>query len=281
MKKSQHNMSAPGWYTEKDPPDPTKDAPTSLTIEIDGKQETVTAEDVLNLRAQQASATQKTQTVAAIIQAAEKFGLSPEEYVAQADGAFGVMGNLIDGGVIDNTGNVIKPKAPDVIGPTLRTVAPAAPGVSKTEERLANLEEVIKSIPGELQTLRQDQTYVIRQDLQRQIQAKHPELTDDDVSRVFGTAMNDPEKASVWQHAENFSKAKTTSVAEQRKQFAEEFGINIEQHDENLLRQKSPEGAAAHVIKGKKLSFNVSNKDKDAITPLTAMKEHLSQVNRQ
>lgn len=278
MRKSQLKMSAPGWYAEKEP---TKDAPASLTIEVDGKQEVVTADDVLNLRAQQASATQKTQTVAAIIQAAEKFGLSPEEYVAQADGAFGVMGNLIDGGVIDNTGNLVKQKALDVKDTDNKFAASAAQPGNKTEERLAKLETLLQSIPGEIQTLRQDQTYVIRQDLQRQIQGKHPELTDDDVSRVFGTAMNDPKKASVWQHAEDFAKQKTTSVADQRKQFAEEFGINLEQHDENLLRQKSPDGAAAHIVKGKKLSFNVTSKDKDAITPLTAMREHLSQVNRQ
>lgn len=270
MKKSQLRMSAPGWYAEKEPAS-TKDAPAALTIEIDGKQETVTAEDVLNLKAQQAGATQKTQMVAAILQASEKFGMTPEEYVEQAEGAFGVMGNLISDGVIDNTGNLVKKTAPDVKPP----VIPPAQAPTGLEQRLDKLEKVLASIPGEFESLKQDQTYMIRTDLQRQIQGKHPELNEDDVSRVFGIAMNDPKKGSVWQHAEAFVNQKTAMKADDRKKFAEEFGINLEQHDENKLRQASPEGAAAAIIKGKKIKFR-PNKGEDAVSPMQAAKEFFS-----
>jgi len=245
----------------------------AIIVEIDGKQETFTADDVVNLKAQQAAATQKTQSVAAINAAAEKFGMSPEDYVAQAEGAFGVMGNLIDAGMIDNTGNVIEKKAPDVKLPDQNlNLQKTEPNV--LEQRLEKLENILSSIPGEFETLKQDQTYMIRNDLQRQVQGKHPELNDDDVSRIFGTAMNDPKKGSVWQHAEEYVTKKTALRVEDRKNFAEEFGINLEQHDENKLRQASPEGAAAMVVKGKKLSFRGG---KDSVSPIQATKEFMIQ----
>ena len=273
MKKMKSNMimSAPGWYAEEKPPE----KPVSLTIEIDGKEETVTAEDVVNLRAQQASATQKTQQVAAVIQAAEKFGMSPEDYVAQAEGAFGVMGTLMQDGVIDNTGQLLTKKVLDVKPDGIPPVIKPPEAQAELEERLENLEKVLKTIPGEFEALRQDQTYVIRADLQRQIQGKHPELNDDDVSRVFGTAMNDSQKRTVWQHAEELVVAKTALKADDRKKFAEEFGINLEQFDENALRQKSPGGAASHIIKGKKLAFR--GKGEDAVTPMQAAKSFFEQ----
>lgn len=274
MKSKQHKMSAPGWYAEKEP---TKDAPTEITIEIDGKPETLTAEDVVNLKAQQASATQKTQSVAAITQAAEKFGMTPEEYVAQAEGAFGVMGNLIDDGTIDNTGAKIVKTAPIV--PADDKSFNLQPAPSKVEERVEKLEKLLSSIPGEFESLRQDQTHILRSDLQRQVQSKHPELNDDDVSRIFATAMNDPKKENVWQHAEKFVVKKTALRADDREKFATEFGIDLKQHDENKLRQASPEGAAAHIVKGKKLSFKRDSKDADSVSPMQAAKEFM--LNRQ
>ena len=269
--QKQHRVSAPGWYAEEEP---TKDAPTEMTVEIDGEQVTVTAEDVVNLKAQQASATQKTQTVAAIQQAADKFGLSPEEYVAQADGAFGVMGDLISQKVIDNSGKLIEKKEPE-IKPDDKLLFQQAAVPSKLEERMENIEKIIGSIPGEIEGIKQDQTYIIRGDLQRQIQVKHPELNNDDISQIFGIAMNDAKKGDIWQHAEDFVGKKTAMKADDRTKFAEEFGINLEQHDENKLRQASPDGGAALVIKGKKLTFS-RTKDKDSLTPMQAMKEFMT-----
>jgi hypothetical protein len=256
---------------------PNKNEPAVITVEIDGQQVTKSAEDVQNLIAQQASATQKTQSVAAVLQTAEKYGLSPEDLVQQADGAFAVMSDLIDKGIIDNKGAIIEKKAGDV-DPPAGDPPPAQGTLPKDEtglvKRLDLIEKSLAMLPGRLDTIERDQTHMIRMDLQRSIQAKHSNLSDDDVTKLFSTAMGDKSK-TIWQHAESLSETKNAGVADLRKQHAEEFGINLDEFDANKLNEKDAEGGAAAVFKGKKFSFK---KGEESVSPRQATMEFFKNV---
>lgn len=255
--------------------DANKDAPASITIEIDGQQVTKSAEDIKNLIAQQASATQKTQSVAAVLQTAEKYGLSPEDLVQQADGAFAVMSDLIERGIIDNKGAIIAKKA-DHAAP----VIPKDPAIPKDQTgmgtRLDLIEKSLAMLPGRLDTIERDQTHMIRMDLQRNIQAKHVNLSDDDISKLFSTAMNDRSK-TIWQHAESLSGTKNAGVADLRKQHAAEFGINLDDFDANKLNEKDAGGGAGAIFKGKKFSFK---KTDESVSPRQATMEFFKNVNK-
>ena len=256
--------------------DPNASKPASITIDVDGVPVTKSAEDVQNLIAQQASATQKSQSVAAVLQTAEKYGLSPEDLVQQADGAFAVMSDLIDKGIIDNKGAIIEKK----VDPAT-TVIPKDPVIPKDQtglgSRLDLIEKSLAMLPGRLDTIERDQTHMIRMDLQRSIQAKHSNLSDDDVSKLFGTAMNDKSK-TIWQHAEGLSETKSAGVADLRKQHAKEFGVNLDDFDANKLIEKDAEGGAGAVFKGKKFSFK---KGEESVSPRQATKEFFKNVHKQ
>ncbi len=251
------------------------DAPASITVDIDGQQVTKSAEDVQNLIAQQASATQKTQQVAAILQQAEKYGLSPEDLAEQTDGAFAVMSDLIDKGVIDNKGARIEKKAdsaePTPPDPNLAALPKDQTGLVK---RLELIEQSLAMLPDRLDVIERDQTHMIRMDVQRSIQAKHSNLSDDDVTKLFSTAINDKSK-TVWQHAESLSEMKSAGVADLRKQHAAEFGVNLDEFDANKLIEKDAEGGASAVFKGKKFSFK---KGDDSVSPRKATMEFFKNV---
>lgn len=254
------------------------DTPANITIEIDGEKVTKSAEDVTNLIAQQASATQKTQQVASVLQAAEKYGLSPEDLVQQADGAFAVMSDLIDKGLIDNTGKIIEkkvePGTPPVIDP-LKPVLPADDtGLVK---RMETIEKSLALLPDRLGAIERDQTHMIRMDLTDKIKTQHTNLTDDDVTKLFSIAMNDKTK-TIWQHAEGLSNVKKSSVADLRKAHAEEFGVDIDKFDANKLNEKDADGGAGVLFKGKKFSFKKG--EKDSISPKQATKEYFSNLDK-
>jgi hypothetical protein len=258
-------------------PNATKNTPASITVDIDGQPVTKSAEDIQNLIAQQASATQKTQQVAAILQTAEKYGLSPEDLVQQADGAFAVMSDLIEKGIIDNKGTIITkkadPAAPIQADPNLASLPRDQTGLAT---RLELIEKSLAMLPGRLDTIERDQTHMIRMDLQRSIQAKHSNLSDDDISKLFSTAMGDRSK-TIWQHAEGLSKTRSAGAADLRKQHAAEFGIDLDEFDANKLNEKDAEGGAGAVFKGKKFSFK---KGDESVSPRQATMEFFKNVNK-
>ena len=84
-------------------------------IEVEGKK--YTADDIKNIRAQQASATQKTQEVAAIKKMVESLGMSVDQFVPEAQRVFESTANLVRDGIITEDlqpvrRNVPKPDIP-------------------------------------------------------------------------------------------------------------------------------------------------------------------------
>ena len=261
-------------------------------IEVDGRSYSV--EDVQNLVKQGTSATEKTKEVAAIKAAAEKYGVDVDTYLGQAEGAFGVMSQLITDKVIDEKGNIIKvevkkPADGGSEGETdlekLFNLSGGEQGNLKGADKVAAI--VAKALGPQLEEMKKlgdrvaavDKTQgdMIRLNLEEKVTGKFPNLRPSDVSQVFGSAMNDRSK-SLWEHAEIASKAKASDLSVLREEHAKEFGVNLEKFDENKLKEQEAGGGAGVLFKGKKFSFNAKHGDKDTISPAKAAAEYIESL---
>lgn len=242
-----------------------------IVIELEGGEKKVLkSEDVKNLLAQQASVTQKAQKIAAIEDAAKKYGLEPEDYVGHAEGAFASVTKLMELGLIDEKGEPIERK--EVTKPANVLVTPVSKTKDSSDDPVVKaLEQINQRIKG----IEEDQTRMMRISLGKDIRAKFDNLSDEDVSKVLGTAMNDPKK-SVWQHAEDASNAKKVGEGELEKAFAKKYGINLEEWNANKIREQTADGGASALVAGKKISFRKPSKGgENVVTPKEAMKEFL------
>ena len=262
-------------------------------IEVEGK--SYSAEDVQNLVKMQASATQTMQEVAEIKAAAEKYGVDVETYLGQAEGAFGVMSQLIADKVIDEKGNVVKaepvkkvePKQDEEVDldklfnlPAGEGKAPA--GIDKiaaiVAKALGPQLESIEELGKRVAAVDKTQGDMIRLNLEEKVTTKFPNLKPNDISQVFGAAMQDRSK-SLWEHAEAASKAKASSVSSLREEHAKEFGIDLSKFDENKLKEQKAGGGAGVLFEGKKFSFNPKKGDKDTVTPAKAAAEYIESIS--
>lgn len=246
------------------PPEGNSDpgsAPQTLTLEIDGEAKTFSAEDVTNLVAQQASATQASQQASAAIKVAEQFGVPVEDLMTEAKNSFAVVQRLLDEGVIDTNGKVLvqAPAAP---------VAPAAPASpapaaqlpmspSQTGE-LKTLDVVmtaINDIKGKMTKLEDNDNHLFRLRLETDLSAKHPELSPRHVSEVIARATHDPQRRPVWEHAKAMVEEIGQYESSNREKYAKEFGVDLGKFDANRLEEKSPDGGAGALLGKRKLSF--------------------------
>ena len=238
-------------------------------------------DDVTNLLAQTATLTKKGESVQKVIDVCARYDMEPGDYADQSMSAFSTINNLIQEGVIDAEGNIVKPepKAKDPEDDLLNlepkakpaakpastadaTILKAIEGVNKTQTDMAETVKRLESI----------QTSMIHDSYRDKITAKFPALSDKDADHVLAVAMQDTKK-DVWGHAEDVVAAKAASTVAMNKAYCEEHGLNYEElerqkADENELEEQSAEGGAAAMHKGKKFRFNP--KGDDEMTPLKA-----------
>jgi len=261
-------------------------------IQVDGKDYSV--EDVQNIIKQGASATQKAQEVAGVIAAAEKYGVDPETYIAQAEGAFGVMSQLIADKVIDEKGNILKVKVQEPKDDELggdddfmklfnlpagdtKSLAGADKIAAIVTKALGSQFDEIKKLGERVTAVDKTQGDMIRLNLQEKVMAKFPVLKPSDVSQAFGSAMNDRSK-SLWEHAEVLANVKAAELTSLRTTHAKEFGIDITKFDENKLKEQEAGGGAGVIFKGKKFSFDAKEGDENAVSPRKAATEYIESI---
>lgn len=256
--------------------------------------QTYTTEQVAGLVAEQASVTQKSQELADILTVAERYGVDAPTLMQQAEGAFGVVSDLIGKGLIDEKGQVIEKLPPDPLpgspnpgtefmqsqlksGSGLPPASPPASAMSpEYVSQLINKAMTDKMAPvtKALEGIDQTQTNMIRAQLGKEIRDEYPILDASDVSRVFADAMQDSNK-DLYDHAKAAAERKTEETKELRTKFASEFGVDLNEFDENALWEKGPGGGAAVVYKGKKMSFK---KGEGAVTPRQATEKYFKSM---
>ena len=134
--------------------------------------------------------------------------------------------------------------------------------------------DAMKALTEKVTAVDKTQGDMIRINLEEKVMGKFPNLKPNDVSQVFGKAMDDRSK-SLWDHAEAASKAKASNISALREEHAKEFGVNLEKFDENKLKEQGAEGGAGALFKGKKFSFDPKKEDADAVSPRQAAMEFI------
>lgn len=243
-----------------------------------------TPSDVENLLSDVSKAAQKQEQLSGVLATCEKYGITPEDFVQNAEGAFAALNSLIKEGVVDEHGN---PKAKE---PPKKEEKSDEGGLDKDLDegggkkppgKDAAVMKALDGIKGDLDKrlagIEETQTGLIKQNFQDRLMRKHDGLTLDDTEAIFATAMNDRTK-TLWQHAEDYMGGKKLKDAELRKKYATEFGVNLEEFDANKLDEADGKGGAAIIAEGKKFSFK--KKGDKFVSPLKASQEYMDRLSR-
>jgi hypothetical protein len=243
-----------------------------ITVEVDGESKSFSSDDIQNLVSQQAAATQKTQQVSVVLKACNKFDMNPEVFVGQAEGAFDVIANLIDAGVVDEQGNIIKKEVEQKkVNTSFSNTNHNGNNVSSEDKMLGVINKVLKPLTEKFEALERDQMQLTRLRVNDTISGKFDNLDERDMSEIFATAGADKTK-TLMQHAESISKKKGDNLLEQKKALAKELGVDYDEFTANALREQGSDGGAAGLFKDKKISFK---KGKDSLSPKAAMADFL------
>ena len=232
----------------------------------------------------------KMEEVKEIMAFCEENKVSPDVFLGHAKGALSTLAELVEAGVISDEGEIVKPKEKDKDKDggddwlkSLSSVGDEEKGKLKGADKAIAL--ALESIGGNLgnlekrlQKTEQMQHDFLRLNLQEKVLEKFPGLDEDDVSRVFGIAANDPLKKGLFEHAKIFEERKKVAMGNLRKEHAKEFGIDLEKFDENKLNEQDSKGGAATLFKGKKFSFK---KGEGNVSPKKAMMEFFRKQNQE
>lgn len=250
------------------------------------------AEDVANLVANVSTSTEKAQKVSQILDACAKYEMEPEEFLQQAIGGFTVINGLIQEGVIDTQGNLVKKevKKEEKKGnlDDLFNLDGKSQKAPVGEEKIAAivakvLQPFTETLNKGLGDVKDIQTSMIRNEYQKDIISKFPNLDAEDVSKVFGIAMQDRSK-DIWAVAEAASKNKVEKLEALNKEFAKSHGLDydklIAEQDENKLNEQDAKGGAASLAKDRKITFRHQKQgEKGFVTPLELTKEYFRNVD--
>jgi len=262
--------------------DPGKDG-AAEKIKVGDKEYSTT--DVENLVSQVSSMTAGSQQLAQVKDFCDKYNLDTEGLLVNAEGAFGLVNDLMKGGIIDAEGNVLVKKGgeppPDDLMFQKKKDDITPPDKTKVDDivakALSSVSEKIDAQNKRMDDIIEVQTGMIRSKFEDGLKAKFPALDDEDVSKVFSIAMRDKTK-TLWQHAETVANTKADKIAELRKAHAKEFGVDIEKFDENKLNEADGKGGGIASHKGKKFSFMKTGEG--FVTPLQATQDYFKQVDK-
>jgi len=250
-----------------------------------------TANDVQSMLAAQAEATRVMQQFAEVQKAASRYGVSPVDFVRQAEGSFAAVSDLIDKKVIDEQGNLLLngAKGSDeddelmtLLGlgekstPAGQAPPPGEPSdAGKTKALLRALQEVRGStgqLAREVEQLKRDNAALLRYNLATKLQGAFPGLAEDDVNLVLERARGDKTK-SLADHAKELLGRRAVIEAKAKEDLAKQLGIeNLDAHLNSLKQQK--EGGVGAMFQGKKMSFKP--KDGNAVHPRDAANAFLA-----
>lgn len=256
-------------------------------IEIDGKK--YGAEEVKQLVGQVGTATQNNQIAARLKEIANKYGVDPTNYLAQAEGALGVISELIDKGVINEKGEIVQssnkssdadkkssdPSLDDLFGQPDEISGKKASSVEEIINKA--LKPQIEGLAAKMDQLAEIQAGMIREDYGRKIKNAFPNLDDEDISRVFAAYQND-RAVGLMDHAKKVSEKKEAYLNQLKKQYAEKWGVDLEKvesKNENEVKDAA-KGGAGVLFKGKKFSMRESGEG--VISPKAAAKEYFAKV---
>lgn len=238
-------------------------------------------QDVEGILTQHATLQESLKELSVVKDTISKYGIDPQTFVTNAEGAFSLMSKLIDEGVIDNQGNLVGKKEgiKESAGqgdPEALLSLPQGDQNKQGAESVAlaainALSQKLDAISKTVESVDKTQSSIIRVNLEEKIRSKYPVLSPDDTSRVIATALRDRSK-DVFTHAQIFAQAKSTEEAKLREKHAKEFGVDLKTFDENRIMDPGNDGGVSALLKGRKISFR-KIKGEETITPSQAIKD--------
>ena len=249
-----------------------------VELTVNGEAQTFSQEEVQQLVDQGNS---KAAEADKIMNMVSKYDTDVDTFLANVDGSFSAVSNLISEGIIDEKGQIIKREpAVQPQRQPLTSLGETRPSTGNVQQgNQESVDDVVAralvGINSKLQEIDKTQTDIIRNNLQGEIKAKFPNLDDNDVSQVFGSAMSDKRK-SLWEHAEGFSQAKVGNANKQELAFAKKYNIDIEKFNENKIFGEDPSGGATAIRGQNKMSFK---RGEGKMTPMQATLELMNKVS--
>ena len=240
-------------------------------------------QDVEGILTQHEALQESLKELSVVKDAVSKYGIDPQTFVTNAEGAFGLMSKLIDEGVIDNQGNLVGKKE-SVKEPTGQGDQGTSASLSQGDKdkqgpdsvalaAINALSQKLDAISKTVESVDKTQSSIIRANLEEKIRGKYPILSPDDTSKVIATALRDRSK-DMFAHAGDLAQARTAEEARLREKHAKEFGIDLKTFDENRIVDPGNDGGVSAMLKGRKISFR-KLKGEDTITPAQAIKDFM------
>lgn len=261
------------------------DAGAKPVIELDG--EKYDAGKLKELLGQVGAATQSNQIAARLKEVSGKYGVDPTNYLAQAEGALGVISDLIEKGVIDERGEIVQHsnssrkggegtgKAPDLDDLFGSTGDDKGKGASDVNEIVT---KALGPIAQKLDQLSEIQAGMIRENYGKRIKESFSNLDDEDVSRVFASYQRN-RSVPLMEHAKKMSEKKAGFLENYEKQLAEKWGVDLDKvkgaKDENDVKD-AQKGGPGVLFQGKK--FSMRQKGDDFVNPREAARAYLDKV---
>ena len=240
----------------------------------------------------------KAEKVANIFKTAEAYGLEPEEFLEQSVMGLSTISKMINDGIIDANGNVVK-KDPNKKETKENPDLDSLFNLNKKEDETPKLGagekailEALTKINGRIDNVEKSveesesiQTNMIRNNYKREIVKEYPNLSDDDVDKIFATAMglkNMGKKVDLMEIAKEKSEEVGANKAAVEKAFAEKHGLDYEElikkADPNSLEQQEAKGGMPVILAGKKVSF--LKRGDGFVSPGKATQEFLRNRNK-
>lgn len=197
------------------------------------------------------------------------YGVGPDEYVKNSEAAFAIANSLIEQGVIDEQGNVIQKKGKEGDGKDGKSLFKFTGDDGEGSKELQTVTKALAAIASKVEEIEEGQSNIYRRNIKRDVQAIHPNLKDEDISKLLALAQHDKAKG-FWDHAKVMAEGKTAKEKQGKQESAVETikillkaGIipegkidtnKLDTLDLNALKEQDPSGGAP-VYEGKKFMF--------------------------
>jgi hypothetical protein len=239
----------------------------SIQITVGGEKKSFTPEQIAQSLEKAGNLEKTVESLTGFQKVLTQYGVTPDEYLRNSEAAFAMANSLIEQGIIDQDGNVIKKKAEE---PKPKpTPGFGFPSGGEGDKKLDTVMKALTQISNKVKDLDENQTLLYRRNIQQDVKAVHPELENEDVSALLALAQRDKSKG-FWDHAKDFAQEKSAKNLQIEKSYVKstvealvkigaikEGSVDLEKLDSldlNTLKEQDPAGAAP-VYEGKKFMF--------------------------
>lgn len=251
----------------------TQDKVEALVVKVGDEEKKLTAADVQELLSKHSGLQKKVEGLANFEKILDRYGVDTDTYLKHSEGAIAIASKLIEEGVIDVQGKLVKKdQAPpkDKDGGLDRLIKSDDKGGGSREDDIVG--KALGPLSERLKKIEETQSKIIESDMKSRLQRKFSTLDDEDTDVVLDAAFRDRTK-TLNQHAEAYVQSKEKRMADLRKKHAAEFGVNLEEFDSRREAEKinKDKGGTdlSFLVGEKKLSFGAGN-DKNKLTPRQA-----------